>query len=307
MGDARVSDLQNGHGKAQRATLLGLGASVLLAGGKLLAGIFGHSTALIADAIESFADTASSMIVLHAQRVAERPPDEDHPYGHGKAEAVSAVVVCVLLVVAAVLIVIEATGQMFTPHKPPAVWTLAVLVGVIVIKEGLFRVVAKVAMQTRSSAGEADAWHHRADAITSLAALVGVTIAIWGPGWFGSPRLVIADEVAALCASGVIVFTAFRLLHGPLHELLDAAPPEFIERVRAAAQTVEGVRHVEKVFARKGGAQYHVDMHVHVDPKLTIGEAHVISGKVRSHLRATMADVRDVLVHVEPEIERTEV
>ncbi len=290
-----------GEGKARRATLLGLGASVLLALGKLAAGIFGHSTALVADAIESFADTASSLIVLQGQRIAERPPDEDHPYGHGKAEAVSAVVVCVMLVVAAVLIVIEATGQMFRPHEPPEVWTLAVLIGVIVIKEGLFRVVAKVALETRSTAGHADAWHHRADAITSVAALIGVTIAIWGPGWFGSPRLVIADEVAALCASGVIVYTAMRLLHGPLHELLDAAPPDFIERVRAAAATVEGVRHVEKVFARKGGAQYHVDMHVHVDPGLTIREAHIISGKVRSHLRGTIAEVRDVLVHVEPD------
>jgi len=297
MGDLRVA----GGRRAQHATLLGLGASLILAGGKLASGILGHSTALIADAIESFADTASSIIVFHAQRVAGRPPDEDHPYGHGKAEAVSAVVVCVLLVVAAVLIVIEATGQILTPHEPPAKWTLAVLLGVIVIKEGLFRVVARVATQTRSTAGHADAWHHRADAITSLAALIGVTIAIWGPGWFGSPQLVIADEVAALCASGVIVFTALRLLQNPLHELLDAAPPEFIERVRTAAATVQGVRHVEKVFARKGGAQYHVDMHVHVDPTLSIGAAHLISGKVRSHLRSTMDEVRDVLVHIEPD------
>lgn len=289
-----------GQGKALRITLVGLLVSVGLATVKLVGGIVGNSSALIADAIESFADSASSLVVLQGIRVARKPPDEDHPYGHGKAEAVSALIVCVLLLVAAGFIAVESAQQMLTPHGPPKAWTLFVLGGVVVVKEVLFRVVGKIAEMEESNAAHADAWHHRADAITSVAAFVGVTLAIWGPGWFGSPQLVYADEVAAIVASGIIVYTALRLLHDPLHELLDAAPPDLLEEIRSVASSVEGVRGVEKVLARKSGPKYLVDMHLHVDATITIREAHAIGGKVRATVRERVPRVRDVLTHVEP-------
>lgn len=286
--------------RGMKTTLLGLLVSVVLACGKLAGGILGNSSALVADAIESYADSASSLVVLAGLRVARKPPDDDHPYGHGKAEAVSALVVCVLLLVAAGVIIVEATKQMFTPHGPPQWWTLLVLLAVVVIKEGLFRFVIKVADAEHSTAVEADAWHHRADAITSVAAFIGVTLAIWGPGWFGSPRFVIADEVAALCASGVIVYTALRLLHGPLHELLDAAPAELLNDVRRVAAGVAGVRDVEKVLGRKSGKHYLIDMHLHVDGTMNVAEAHALGGKVKAVIRAELPRVRDVLIHLEP-------
>lgn len=289
-----------GQGKALRITVVGLLASIGLATVKLIGGIVGNSSALVADAIESFADSASSLVVLQGIRVARKPPDEDHPYGHGKAEAVSALIVCVLLLVAAGFIAVESAQQILTPHGPPKAWTLIVLGGVVLVKEVLFRVVGRVAEMEESNAAHADAWHHRADAITSVAAFVGVTLAIWGPGWFGSPRLVYADEVAAIVASGIIVYTALRLLHDPLHELLDAAPPDLLEEIRTVAASVEGVRGVEKVLARKSGPKYLVDMHLHVDASITIREAHAIGGRVRATVRRRVQRVRDVLTHVEP-------
>ncbi len=288
------------QGKALRITLVGLLASVGLATVKLVGGIVGNSSALIADAIESFADSASSLVVLQGIRIARKPPDEDHPYGHGKAEAVSALIVCVLLLVAAGFIAVESAQQMLTPHGPPKAWTLFVLGGVVVVKEVLFRVVGRIAEMEESNAAHADAWHHRADAITSVAAFVGVTLAVWGPGWFGSPQLVYADEVAAIVASGIIVYTALRLLHDPLHELLDAAPPDLLEEIRSVASSVEGVRGVEKVLARKSGPKYLVDMHLHVDATISIRDAHAIGGKVRATVRQRVPRVRDVLTHVEP-------
>lgn len=287
-------------GAALRITLIGLLVSVGLATVKLIGGVVGNSSALVADAIESFADSASSLVVLQGIRVARKPPDEDHPYGHGKAEAVSALIVCVLLLVAAGFIAVESAQQILTPHGPPKAWTLIVLGGVVLVKEVLFRVVGRIAEREASNAAHADAWHHRADAITSVAAFVGVTLAVWGPGWFGSPQLVYADEVAAIVASGIIVYTALRLLHDPLHELLDAAPADLLEEIRTVASSVEGVRGVEKVLARKSGPKYLVDMHLHVDATITIREAHAIGGKVRATVRQRVPRVRDVLTHVEP-------
>ena len=305
--DARVGVLRKSHtlgrmsaGKLQRNTIVGLFASVALAGGKLAAGIFGHSSALVADAVESLADTVGSLVVWQALRVADKPPDAEHPYGHGRAEALAAIAVSGLLLAAAVLIVVRSIEGMLKPHEGPAAWTLAVLAGVIVVKEALFRLVLKGAELDGSDAARADAWHHRSDAVTSGAAFVGVTVAVWGPRHLGIPSLVLADEVAALIASGIIVMTAIRLLRPALHEVLDAAAPEFIQQVRQTAGAVEGVRLVEKVHARKSGRGYYVDMHLHVDPELSVRLAHALSGKVRATLRAANPKVRDVLIHIEP-------
>lgn len=281
-------------------TVIGLFVSLLLAIGKLLAGIFGRSSALIADAVESLADTASSVIVWHGLRVASKPPDEDYPYGYGKAEALAALIVGIMLVAAALLIVISAFEQILTPHEAPAGWTLLVLVAVIAVKESLFRFVLRGAEAFESDAASADAWHHRSDAITSAAAFIGVAVAIWGPSLLNAPNLVYADEIAAMVASGIILFTAIRISRPPLRELLDRSRPELAAKVRATAAQVEGVQLVEKIHIRKSGRGYLADMHLHVAPDMTVIAAHTLAGKVKAHVMATHASVFHVLIHVEP-------
>lgn len=290
----------------QRNTLIGLAVSVLLAGVKFLAGIVGHSSALVADGVESLSDVVGSILVWQGFRVASREPDAGHPYGYGRAETLAAFCVGVLLVVAAVFIVVRAFEEIMTPHAAPAAWTLAVLAGVIIAKELLFRVILRGADQFESDAARADAWHHRSDAITSAAAFIGVSVAIWGPGIFDSPRLVLADEAAAMIASGIILLTALRLIRPSLRELLDASAPELAEKIRVTAAQVEGVRLVEKVHARKSGRGYLVDMHLHVPPELSISAAHSLAGKVKAIIRSAHPSVQHVLIHVEPD-ERTEV
>lgn len=285
----------------QRNTVVGLAASVLLAAVKFAAGVFGHSSALVADAVESLADTVGSIVVWQGLRVANRPADAEHPYGYGKAEAVAAFCVGALLLVAAAIIVWRAFDEMLTPHHAPAPWTLIVLVGCVAVKEGLFRFVLRGANMFESDAARADAWHHRSDAITSAAAFVGVSIAIWGPGLFDAPRLVLADEAAAMIASGIILFTGIRLIRPSLRELLDAAAPDLAEQVRATASQVDGVRLVEKVHVRKSGRGHHVDMHLHVAPEMAVTTAHALSGKVKSVVRERHPSIRHVLIHIEPD------
>jgi cation diffusion facilitator family transporter len=281
-------------------TLIGLVVSLLLAIIKLLAGFFGRSSALVADAVESLADAVGSILVWQAVRVAARPPDQRHPYGYGKAEAVAALSVGGLLVVAAIYIVIKAFNEILVPHEAPAAWTLAVLALVVVVKEFLFRFVMEGAAELDSDAARADAWHHRSDAITSAAAFVGVSVAVWGPSLTGIPSLVLADEAAAFLASGIILITAASLIRPALFELLDAAADDMASDVRQIAGQVEGVRQIEKVYVRKSGSGYHVDMHLHVDPDLSIRVAHAFAGKVKSVLQTKLPNLVSVLIHIEP-------
>lgn len=283
-------------------TVIGLVASILLATVKLVAGILGQSSALVADAVESLADTLGSILVLQALRVAAKPPDPRHPYGYGKAEALASLTVGGLLVVAALIIVAKAFREMIVPHQAPAPWTLAVLAAVVAVKELLFRVVMRGASEFDSGAAKADAWHHRSDAITSAAAFLGVSIAVWGPSFTGIQALVLADEAAALLASGIILITAMSLIRPPLFELLDATSDEMAMSIRKIASGLEGVHDVEKVYVRKSGSGYHVDMHLHVDPESSIREAHDLAGKVKSVLKRELPKIVGVLIHVEPAI-----
>ncbi|QOI99901.1 MAG: cation transporter [Phycisphaeraceae bacterium] len=285
----------------ERNTLIGLAVSVILAAGKIIAGVLGRSSALIADGVESLADTVGSVVVWMGLRVADREPDAAHPYGYGRAETVAALTVGGLLIAAAMLIVVNAVGDIMTPHDAPAAWTLIVLVVVVAVKEFLFRRVLRGAERFDSDAAKADAWHHRSDAITSAAAFIGVLIAVVGPGLFDAPRLVLADEAAAIVASGVILLTAARLIRPALLELLDASSPELASAVRATAAGVEGVRVIEKVHARKSGRGFLVDMHVHVAPEMEVRAGHALAGKVKATVLAAHPRVRHVLIHVEPD------
>lgn len=281
--------------RSRRAAVIGLLVNIALAGVKLFAGIVGHSFALVADAAESMADILGSAVIWGGLMLSARPADESHPYGHGKAEALAALVVAAMIVVAGIGIAVEAVHEILTPHRAPAPFTLVVLVLVVVTKEVLFRVVRRAANEDRSTAAHADAWHHRADAITSLAAFIGISVAlIGGPGY--EP----ADDFAALFASAIIVWNGVKLAREPLHELLDAEPLGVTDEARRAAACVPGVRLVEKTFARKSGSSYWIDMHVHVDPGLSVAEAHIISGKVKAAVRAAVPGVENVLIHIEP-------
>ena len=278
-----------------KIVLSGLLLNVLLAAAKLAAGILGHSTALVADAVESLADVVGSGLVWLGMRVAAKPADADHPYGHGKAESLAALGVSALLFVGAGLVAAEAIHEMRGEHEAPRTFTLWVLVGVIAIKETLFQIAHRAAKKSASSAAMADVWHHRADAITSVCALIGIACALFGP-----PSWIIADKIAALVAAAIICITAANLARVPLAELTDAAPPELLEKVRQIALTVPGVVDVEQVLARKSGTQYLMDMHLHVPGHMSVHDAHNLSGKVKGAIREALPEVRNVLIHVEP-------
>ena len=263
---AAITDPDNVRGR--RLSLAGLLINGALAIIKLVAGVLGHSYALIADAVESMADIFGSFIVWGSLQYSRRPPDENHPYGHGKAEPLAAMTVAIMLIGAAIGISIEAVREIITPHHGPAAFTLWVLFGVITVKELLFRFGRRAARASGSSAVLADAWHHRSDAITSLAAAAGISVALIGGE--GYER---ADDIAALFASGIILINAIRLMRGPWHELLDAEPTEITDEARSIAGRVEGVAAIEKVLARKSGTRYWVDMHVEVDPQMSVQRA----------------------------------
>jgi cation diffusion facilitator family transporter len=280
-----------------RATFLGIGVNIFLVAGKLAGGIFGHSDALIADAMESLADIFSSLIVWRAVVVAAEPPDREHPYGHGKAEAIAGTVVSTILIIAAAGIAVHAGQRLFDEDRePPRLFTLFVLIGVVVIKETVFRYVSRQADLADSGAVKADAWHHRSDAITSLAAAIGISVCL-----LGGRKYVYADDAAALLAAMIIGWNGWLVLRPALDELMDAAPnPKLLAEISARAAEVEGVRAVEKCHARKTGFQYLVDMHIEVDPNLTVLAAHAIAHQVKGRVQAAMPSVADVLVHVEP-------
>ena len=279
-----------------RSAQLGVLVNATLAITKLVAGLVGNSYALVADAIESTADIFSSLIVWGGLRVASREPDEAYPFGYGRAETLAAAVVAIMLIGAAVGIAVEAVAEIRTPHHAPAPWTLAVLVIVIVLKWALSRRVGSVAAAIGSSAVRADAWHHLSDALTSAAAFVGISIALGGgPGWES------ADDWAALAASAVILFNGGLMIKHSLGDLMDRTPGAgVLDGVRDAAERVDGVCATEKLAVRKSGLQYHVTIHVQADPQLSLHDAHVLGGKVKSAIRATMPNVQSVLVHMEP-------
>jgi len=279
-----------------RATFAGMAVNVVLSGAKLAAGIVGHSHALVADAVESFADIFSSLIVWRGLVVAAVPADEDHPYGHGKAEPIASAIVAAMLLGAALWIVLTACGEIMEPHRSPAPFTLIVLVAVVAVKEGLFRFVSREGEAVDSSAVKTDAWHHRSDAITSVAAGVGISVALIGGKGFEA-----ADDVAAIAAAGVIAWNGWHLLRPALSELMDAAPSrEIVDQIRRIGGTTPGVDRVEKCIVRKVGYQYFVDMHVEVDPQMTVLQSHEIAHAVKDKIRDTMPSVNDVLVHIEP-------
>jgi cation diffusion facilitator family transporter len=282
--------------RAIQSVTIGLLINTTLAIIKLVAGVIGHASALVADAVESISDIFSSVVVIGGLHIAARPPDENHPYGHGRAEALSGAMVSVVLMIAAFGIAVQAMTDIRSPEHIPAAWTLAVLVGVIIVKGLLARGVLRVGTDTGSRAVMADAQHHLSDVITSSAAFVGISIAvIGGPGWEA------ADGWAALIASEVIFYNGMRMLRPAVDDLMDRVPDEsVVHRIAGAACAVEEVRAIEKLKVRKVGLTYAVDLHVQADPGMSLHDAHIVSGKVKGAIKAAMPAVDAVLIHMEP-------
>ena len=287
-----MATVETGLRLSKLALLINAGLAVV----KIATGILGNSYVLVADGIESTADIFSSIVVWGGLRVAILPADENHPYGHGKAEPVASVIVSLLLLAAAMLIAVQSVREILTPHRAPGWFTLPVLLVVILIKETLFRFAFRAANSIESTALKSDAWHHRSDALTSAAAFVGIAIAlIGGPGYES------ADDWAALLACAVIAWNGLRLLRVALDEVMDAAvSPDIVAAVRRLAGEVEGVITVEKCRIRKVGLHLALDIHVVVDGELTVRRGHDISHQVKDRLLASPHRINDVTVHIEP-------
>lgn len=281
---------------AIKATYFSLIGNACLALIKGLAGIFGNSYALIADAIESTTDIFSSFLVLFGLKYSSRPADENHPYGHGRAEPLITFLVVGFLIASAVIIAYESIQNIGTSHKLPKSWTLLILGIIIVWKEFSFRKVMKKGIETNSSSLRADAWHHRSDAITSVAAFIGITIAlVMGKGYES------ADDWAALFAAGFILYNSYLIFRPALGEIMDEhLYDDLVVDIRSVSQTVPGVIDTEKCFIRKAGMKYHVDLHALVDARLSVKEGHDISHLLKDTLRSELPQLGHVLIHIEP-------
>ncbi len=278
-------------------TLMGILVNFILAIIKAVTGFFGNSYAMVADAIESTSDIFVSLVAWVGLRISSKPADYNHPYGHGKAEPITAIAVSLALFGAAIIIIVQSTKRIMTPHPAPAPFTLAVLIVVIAVKEIWFRVLSKAANSTRSTIVKTDAWHHRSDAITSFAAFMGISIAL-----IGGPGYEKADGWAALFASGVIIFNAFMLMRPAIAELMDEAlSPEIEQDVRKTAKSVQGVVNLDKCYVRKVGFDYYVDLHVIVNGKISVKKGHEISHNVKDAVRASNPRIANVLAHIEPD------
>jgi cation diffusion facilitator family transporter len=281
---------------AINATYFSLIGNTILALVKGLAGFFGNSYALIADAIESTTDIFSSFLVLFGIKYSNKPADDNHPYGHGRAEPLITFLVVGFLITSATVIAYESILNIQTPHDLPKTWTLIVLGIIIIWKEISFRLVMQKSKLTNSSSLKADAWHHRSDAITSVAAFIGISIALYlGKGYES------ADDWAALFASGFILYNSYLIFRPALGEIMDEhVYDDLIIEIRKVSHQVEGVIDTEKCFIRKAGMVYHVDLHATVDAAISVKEGHDIAHKLKDTLREELPQLGHVLIHIEP-------
>ena len=289
------SSHKNGN-RARRTILISLIGNVVLVFVKLITGILGSSFALVADAIESLGDVFSSFIIFLGLKVSDKPPDDDHPFGHGKVEPITSFIVVLFLIASAGFIAYQAIDNIQSPQKMPSPYTLFVLAGIVIYKELFYQFVIKKSKQTKSTSLKADAWHHRSDAITSLAAFIGIGLALLlGEGYEH------LDDYAALVASAIIIVNAYFVFRPALGELLDEQNhDELIDEVRFLSEQVPGVIDTEKCYIRKFGMRYVVDIHVRVAADLTVAQGHTIGHDVQDTLRENFPQIEHVFTHVEP-------
>lgn len=282
--------------KTINSTFWSIASNVGLAAIKWVAGILGNSYALIADAIETTTDIFSSILVLFGLKYASRPADENHPYGHGRIEPLVTFVVVTFLVGSAILIAHESINHIQTPHELPKIWTLFVLGGIIIWKEISFQILIKKSIQLNSSALKAEAWHHRSDAISSIAAFIGISIANYmGKGYES------ADDWAALCAAGFILYNSYHIFRPAFGEIMDEhLYDDLIATIREQSLKVNGILGTEKCYVRKAGMKYFVDLHAIVDGNISVKEGHELAHRLKDALQTSIPELGDVLIHIEP-------
>jgi len=281
--------------RPERVALLGLALNAIIGVGKLAAGILGNSYALVADAGESLVDVVGSLLVWAGLRYARVPADDEHPYGHWRAESLAALLASQLILLVGVAIAYGAFNRLIHDPPPPRPWTILVLLAVIVLKESMFRLQRREASRAQSPALQSEAWHHRSDAITSVAALVGVTAAV-----LGGPQWAICDPLAGMLAAAIVLFNGVRLARTPLIDLMDTTAPEVADAATIIAMRDHAVRAVEQAHARRLGRRYWIDMHIEVDPAMTVENAHRTTGRLKESIRAQLPAVTNVLIHIEP-------
>ncbi|MFB0910247.1 MAG: cation diffusion facilitator family transporter [Flavobacterium sp.] len=281
---------------AVKATYFSIIGNACLALIKGMAGFFGNSYALIADAIESTTDIFASFLVLFGIKYSNRPADKNHPYGHGRAEPLITFIVVGFLITSSIIIAYASILNIRIAHDLPKPWTLLVLGAIIIWKEYSFRLVMRRSVETNSSSLKADAWHHRSDAITSVAAFIGISVALLlGKGYES------ADDWAALFASGFILYNAYLIFRPALGEIMDEhVYDDLIEKIRATSNQVQGIIDTEKCFIRKAGMRYHVDLHAIVNATITVKEGHDLAHKLKDRLQKELPELGHVLIHVEP-------
>lgn len=283
--------------KAIQTAFWSMLGNALLAIVKGIVGVLGNSYALVADAIESATDVFASLLVLVGLKYSTKPADENHPYGHGRAEPLITFIIVGFLVVSALVIAHQSIENIQTPHEVPENYTLIFLAVIVVVKELFYRFVSRKSEETNSSSLKADAWHHRSDAITSFTALIGIAVAIFmGKGYE------MADDWAALVASGFIIYNAYLIFRPALGEIMDEhVYDDFVKRIREEAALENGVVDTEKCYVRKNGLTYHIDLHLVVDGNITVREGHEIAHNLKRRLKDKMPEISDVLIHVEPD------
>lgn len=283
--------------EAIKTSVFSILGNIAFASIKFVAGVLGNSYALIADAIESTADVFASILVWIGLKYSTKPPDENHPYGHGRFETLSTFAVIGFLVISATVIAYESIQNIQTPHEGPKVFTLFVLGGIILFKELAFHYVMRKSKETNSSSLKADAWHHRSDAITSVLAFVGISVAIlFGDGFEA------ADDVAALIASGIIIYNAYRIFKPIISEISDEQIyEELSNEIIQISKSVSDVIAIEKIHVRKMGMVYYVDLHLIVNANFTVMQGHTIAHNLKDEVRKRLPEIADVLIHVEPD------
>lgn len=280
----------------QRVALISMGVSGVLAAAKLIAGWVAGSMAVFADGIESAGDVLFSGVVLLGLLVASRPPDENHPYGHGRFETLTGLGVAIALALTGMLICWRSLSGLAGPHETPAAWAAWPLAVSIVVKTGLSIFKFRAGRRIGSSALVADAWNDTVDILSGTVAMVALGLTVYDP-----PRFMTADHWGGFAIGLIVIVLGLRLMRDASLHLMDTMPSDRrMSLIRASALTVPGALAVEKCFARKTGLRYHVDLHLEVDPDLSVRSSHSLAEEVRNRIRDDLPWVADVLVHVEP-------
>jgi len=280
----------------QRVAAVGMLVSGTLAVVKIFAGIAGHSTAVLADGLESAGDVFASGFVLLGLTLAAIPPDRDHPYGHGRVETLTGLLIGLVLAAGGAVISFSSVQRLGEPHPLPQHFVIWPLLASLIAKSGLAAFKFRHGRRMHSDALVADAWNDMMDTISAMAALISVLLALDDPVLFLN-----ADRYGGFVVGLVVIATGLRVSRDTAMQLIDTMPDErLMIQIRRAAVTVPGVKGVEKCFARKTGLRYHVDLHLEVDPELTVRQSHNIAHEVRQSILQQLDWVADVLVHVEP-------